>query len=182
VSRAGALVPAFGAALALLCACDQMATQRKDVVYGQSGLFPNGVAMQAPPEGAVARGTLAAAATLAARPPMTAALLERGRERYMIYCAVCHDAAGYGHGVVPSRGFPQPPSFHSERLRQAPTQHFVDVITNGYGVMYAYRDRVAPADRWAIAAYIRALQLSQAAPAARLSAAEQAKLGGGHGG
>lgn len=173
---------AVGAGLALLCACDQMAVQRKDRVYGESALFPNGMAMQTPPDGAVARGALASAATLAERPPMTPALLERGRERYTIYCAVCHDAAGYGQGVVPSRGFPQPPSFHVERLRKAPTQHFVDVITNGYGVMYAYRDRVQPADRWAIAAYIRALQLSQAAPAARLTAAEQAQLGGDHGG
>lgn len=165
----------------LLCACDQMAAQRKLIVYGRSQLFPNGVAMQSPPDGTVARGALAREAILATRPPMTLALIERGRERYMIYCAVCHDAAGYGQGVVPSRGFPQPPSLHIPRLVQAPTRHFVDVITNGYGVMYAYRDRVEPADRWAIAAYIRALQLSQAAPAAKLAPAEQAKLGGGHG-
>ena len=183
MSATAAIGPCAGlvVALVMLGACDQMAMQRKVVVYGQSGLFPNGAGMQQPPDGAVARGSGERAAVLTTRPPLTPALLERGRERYTIYCAVCHDAAGYGLGVVPSRGYPQPPSFHIQRLVQASTSHFVDVITNGYGVMYAYRDRVEPADRWAIAAYIRALQLSQAAPAAKLTAAEQAQLGGGHG-
>jgi len=168
--------------LASLSACDQMAVQPRENVYGRSELFRNGMSMQAPPDGAVARGDAADAAVLANRPPLTPALLERGRERYTIYCSVCHDASGYGQGVVPSRGFPHPPSFHTPRLVHAPTRHFVDVITNGYGVMYAYRDRVQPADRWAIAAYIRALQLSQAAPASKLTPAEQARLGGGDGG
>lgn len=168
-------------AAAALVGCDQMATQPRETVYGRSPLFANGMSMQTPPPGVLARGDLAAEAALAARPPLTAALLVRGQARYSIYCAVCHDAAGYGDGVVPSRGFPHPPSFHIPRLRQAPSRHFVDVITNGYGVMYAYRDRVAPADRWAIAAYIRALQLSQATPAAQLTSAERARLGDGHG-
>ncbi|HZZ70313.1 MAG TPA: cytochrome c [Phenylobacterium sp.] len=163
-------------AAAALAGCDQMATQPREHVYGRSALFPNGMSMQAPPEGALARGDLETQAVLETRPPLTPALLARGQARYAIYCAVCHDAAGYGQGVVPSRGYPQPPSFHSARLRAASTRHFVDVITNGYGVMYAYRDRVLPADRWAIAAYIRALQLSQAAPAAKLAPAEQARL------
>jgi mono/diheme cytochrome c family protein len=110
---------------------------------------------------------------------MTAALLARGRERYGIYCAVCHDLAGYGQGIVPSRGFPHPPSYHIDRLRKAPASYFVDVITHGHGAMYSYADRVSPADRWAIAAYIRALQLSQDAPAAALTDAERARLGGG---
>ena len=107
---------------------------------------------------------------------MTAELLARGQDRYEIFCAVCHDPTGHGRGVVPSRGFPQPPSFHSERLRNVPSRHIVRVITDGYGVMYAYGDRVPPADRWAIAAYVRALQLSQAAPLDILSSAEVAKL------
>ncbi|HLK25396.1 MAG TPA: cytochrome c [Caulobacteraceae bacterium] len=165
----------------MLAACDQMASQPRDVTYGRSQLFQNGMAMQAPPDGTVAQGAAASQAALDDRPPMTAALIARGEQRYMIDCAVCHDAAGYGLGVVPSRGFPQPPSFHSPRLRAASSRHFVDVITNGYGVMYAYRDRVLPADRWAIAAYIRALQLSQAAPVSTLTPDEQAKLGGGRG-
>jgi mono/diheme cytochrome c family protein len=107
---------------------------------------------------------------------MTEALLKRGRERYGIYCAMCHDASGYGRGEVPSRGFPAPPSLHIERLRSAPTSYFVDVITNGHGVMYSHADRVTPADRWAIAAYIRALQLSQDAPVGALSDDDRARL------
>ena len=166
---------------AVLAGCDQMATQPHESVYGRSPLFANGMSMQDPPQGTVARGDLEAEDLLDTRPPLTTALIERGRERYAIDCAVCHDAAGYGDGVVPSRGYPHPPSFHSPRLRAASTSHFVDVMTNGYGVMYAYRDRVAPADRWAIAAYIRALQLSQAAPAGKLRPAEQARLRAGHG-
>lgn len=168
------------AAVLPMAACDQMANQPKDEVYGASKLFADGMSMQSPPPGVVARGDIGTQQALSTRPPLTPALLDRGRQRYQIYCSVCHDAAGYGQGVVPSRGFPQPPSFHIARLVKAPTRHFVDVITNGYGVMYAYRDRVSPSDRWAIAAYIRALQLSQAAPAAELSADDQAKAGAGH--
>jgi mono/diheme cytochrome c family protein len=111
---------------------------------------------------------------------MTTELLERGRERYNIYCMPCHDAAGYGHGTVPNRGFPQPPSYHDARLRGVSSDYIVQVITHGHGVMYSYADRVASADRWAIAAYIRALQLSQQAPVAALSDAERAQLGGGN--
>ena len=107
---------------------------------------------------------------------MTPALLARGRERYGIYCEPCHGIAGDGHGVVPSRGFPQPPDFHKAPLLTAPSRLFVDTITNGYGVMFSYADRVPPADRWAIAAYVRALQLSQAAPVAELSASDRARL------
>ena len=86
---------------------------------------------------------------------------ERGRERYNIYCSPCHDYTGGGHGMIVQRGFPAPPSFHIDRLRQAPAGHFFDVMTNGFGAMYSYASRVAPEDRWRIAAYIRALQLSQ---------------------
>jgi len=93
--------------------------------------------------------------------PLSREVLERGRERFEIYCAVCHDRTGSGRGMVVQRGFPPPPSFHSDRLRQAPIGHFFDVITHGYGAMYPYAARVEPQDRWAIAAYIRTLQLSQ---------------------
>jgi mono/diheme cytochrome c family protein len=108
--------------------------------------------------------------------PITPELLARGQERFGIYCAVCHGADGYGQGMIVERGFPQPPSFHTDRLRQAPAGHFFDVITRGYGVMYPYASRVAPEDRWAIVAYIRALQLSQHAPIAALPASLQAQL------
>ncbi len=91
----------------------------------------------------------------------TLALLERGRERYDIFCAPCHSEAGDGDGMVARRGFPHPPSFHVDRLRDAPDAHYHAVITHGYGAMYPYADRVPPGDRRAIVAYIRALQLSQ---------------------
>jgi mono/diheme cytochrome c family protein len=124
----------------------------------------------------VARDAAEKKRALEERPALTAALLVRGRERYAIYCTPCHDAAGFGEGTVPARGFPQPPSFHIPRLRTAPSRHFVDVITHGHGVMYSYANRVSPADRWAIAAYIRALQLSQDAAASELSKDERRKL------
>lgn len=104
---------------------------------------------------------------------LTPQLLERGRERFDIYCAVCHGLTGDGNGEVVQRGFPAPPTYHSDRLRNAPIGHFYDVITNGYGVMYPYASRVEPNDRWAIAAYIRALQLSQHATLGDLPPNEQ---------
>jgi mono/diheme cytochrome c family protein len=92
--------------------------------------------------------------------PLTAADLARGRERFNIYCMPCHGATGDGNGMIVQRGFPHPPSFYLDRLRDAPPGHFYNVITHGYGAMYSYNDRVTPDDRWRIAAYIRALQLS----------------------
>jgi len=92
--------------------------------------------------------------------PVTREVLERGHERFDIYCSVCHGLTGEGDGMIVQRGFPRPPSYHIDRLRQAPVGHFFDVMTRGYGVMYSYASRVEPSDRWAIAAYIRALQLS----------------------
>jgi mono/diheme cytochrome c family protein len=93
--------------------------------------------------------------------PITRAVLDRGRERYDIFCAVCHGRTGEGNGMIVQRGFPSPPSYHITRLRNAPPGYLYYVITNGYGVMYSYASRVQPADRWAIVAYIRALQLSR---------------------
>lgn len=110
--------------------------------------------------------------------PITRAVLERGRERFEIYCSPCHGRTGDGNGMIVQRGFPPPPSYHIDRLRKAPVGHFFDVITQGYGVMYSYAQRVEPADRWAIAAYIRALQKSHAATLAEVPPAERAKLEG----
>ena len=93
--------------------------------------------------------------------PVTKELIERGQERFNIYCIVCHGPLGHGDGMVVRRGFPKPPTYHDDRLRNAPVGHFFDVMTNGWGKMNSYAGQVAPADRWAIAAYIRALQLSQ---------------------
>jgi mono/diheme cytochrome c family protein len=108
--------------------------------------------------------------------PVTRELIERGHERYDIYCSVCHGLTGDGLGMIVRRGFPPPPSFHQDRLRQAPPGHFYQVITNGFGVMYPYAARVEPADRWAIAAYIRALQLSQNATLADADPAGRQQL------
>ena len=109
---------------------------------------------------------------------ITAKDLERGRERFNIYCSPCHDPAGAGRGMIVLRGFPPPPSFHILRLREAPAGHFFDVMTNGLGNMYSYAARVSPEDRWRIVAYIRALQLSQQATLADVPEAEREKLNG----
>lgn len=109
---------------------------------------------------------------------VTREVLERGRERFDIYCAPCHGRTGDGRGMIVQRGYPAPPSYHIDRLRQAPVGHFFDVITRGYGMMFSYAERVRPEDRWAIAAYIRVLQASQNTPATMLSETERGQLEG----
>ena len=144
----------------LLAACNQnltMSDQRKLDEYERSTVFRNGNVQQSPPPGSVSREQ-ELGDVLAEKPPMTLALVQRGRERFNIFCSECHGSAGDADGMVVQRGFPKPPSFHEARLVSAPDEHFVDVITNGHGVMYSYADRVPPGDRWAITAYIRALQ------------------------
>jgi mono/diheme cytochrome c family protein len=111
--------------------------------------------------------------------PITAKVLERGHERFNIYCTPCHDYTGSGHGMIVQRGFPPPPSYHTDRLRQAPAGHFFEVMTDGYGAMYSYASRITPEDRWAIVAYIRALQLSQHATLNDVPASEQQQLTSG---
>lgn len=142
-----------------LTACDNMANQPRvkpyEVPYGSNKAPP-----VKPPPHAIARDD---APGEPPAPPVTMALLKRGQQRFNIYCAPCHGRTGTGNGMIVQRGFPQPPSYFSARLRDAPNQHFYDVITHGYGVMYPYSDRVTPADRWAIIAYIRALQASASA-------------------
>jgi hypothetical protein len=108
--------------------------------------------------------------------PITREVLLRGQERFDIYCAPCHGRTGDGNGMIPQRGFPAPPSYHIDRLRLAPVGHFFDVITHGYGVMYSYGSRVDPTDRWAIVAYIRALQLSHDAKVSDAPPQERAQL------
>lgn len=126
----------------------------------------------------LSKGSTAAVPVYSNPLPITADLLARGRERFNIYCAPCHSVAGDGDGMIVRRGFPRPPSYHTDRLRNAPDSHFYQVISNGYGVMYPYADRVAPQDRWAIIAYIRALQLSQHAAASMLEQPDLSKLEG----
>jgi mono/diheme cytochrome c family protein len=136
--------------LALLSGCDDMTTQPK------AGAWSAAASRVTP-----ARDTIQWGDQPVKPPAVSLALLQRGQERFRIDCTPCHSELGDGHGMIVQRGFPEPPSYHIDRLRQAPTQHFYDVMTHGYGAMYSFAGRVAPADRWAIAAYIRALQLSQ---------------------
>ena len=142
-----------------LSACDNMANQPRvkpyEVPYGANKAQP-----VKPVPHAIAQDDSFGEPS---PPPVTMALLERGRQRFNIYCSPCHGRTGEGNGMIVQRGFPHPPSYFIARLRNAPNQHFYDVITHGYGVMYPYADRVTPADRWAIVAYIRALQASASA-------------------
>jgi hypothetical protein len=110
--------------------------------------------------------------------PADRAVLERGQDRFRIYCTPCHGELGDGRGMIVQRGFNPPPSFHSEELRKKPVGHFFDVMTRGFGTMYSYAARIPARDRWAIAAYIRALQASQHANAADLPAADKKELEG----
>jgi len=156
---------AAGFAATLLTSCDYMDKQNKAKAWSSESH-----AVQS------ADGTVQWREKPVPAPPLTLALLQRGQQRFHIYCTPCHSELGDGNGMVVQRGFPHPPSYHDQRLVQAPTQHFYDVITHGHGAMYSFAARVAPEDRWAIAAYIRALQLSQHASPADLSPAQRQAL------
>lgn len=108
--------------------------------------------------------------------PVTLDLVKQGQDAFNINCSMCHGRDGFGEGIVIQRGFPRPPSFHTDRLRNAPVGHFFQVITNGYGVMYPFGSRITPQDRWAIISYIRALQLSQTATADRIDLTDKTEL------
>lgn len=164
------------AALALTCAgCRlDMHVQPRYNPYDPSTFFTNGMSARLPVPGTVPRGPLRLSANELLYSgkihgqlanvfpfPITQGVLERGRQRYNIFCSPCHGLSGDGDGMIVQRGFRQPPSYHIERLMNAPVGHFFDVITNGFGVMFPYGYRVSPRDRWAIVAYIRALQLSR---------------------
>jgi mono/diheme cytochrome c family protein len=155
-----------------------------------SALFTQGASVRPLVEGTVARGLLVEDELLTTGKiggtlvdqfpfPITAADLNRGEERFNVFCAPCHSRLGDGQGMVVQRGYRMPPTFHDDRLRQAPAGHFFDVMTNGFGVMPDYRAQVPVADRWRIVAYIRALQLSQSATAADVPAAEMTRLQAG---
>jgi mono/diheme cytochrome c family protein len=162
MTRRLAIVAALAAVGVTLAACDlSMTQQRKLKTYAPTSLWPDGTSARPLPAHVVAQGDVARATEAKTPPPVTPALLARGRERFGIFCAPCHGIAGDGDGIIVAHGFPAPPSYHIDRLLAAPAQHFYDVMTNGYGVMFSYADRVDPHDRWAIAAYIRALQLSR---------------------
>jgi mono/diheme cytochrome c family protein len=183
-------------ALAVLCVatlasagCRQdMHDQPKYRPLRASAFFENTSSARPLVEGTIARGTLQTDAAfftgkngamlVSELPfPVTQAVLDRGQERYNIYCTPCHDGTGSGNGLVVQRGFPKPQTYHSDRLRQTEAGYFFDVMTNGFGRMPDYRAQITPRDRWNIVAYIRALQLSQHAAEADVPDAERAKLG-----
>jgi mono/diheme cytochrome c family protein len=150
--------------LLLLAGCGQnlrMTDQRKYAEWERGSLFRNDRVVQAPPAGTVSR-TAGSLDPLAQRPPMSLALVERGQQRFEIFCTPCHGRSGDGNGIVVQRGFPHPPDYVEPRLLAAPDRYFFDVISHGHGAMYSYADRVPPRDRWAITAYIRALQRNRA--------------------
>jgi Cytochrome C oxidase, cbb3-type, subunit III len=176
-------------ALAILSGgCRQdMHIQPKYLPYQETPFFADGRDERPVVEGTVARGHLRLDELLYTGNengevsdkfpfPMTREDIERGRQRYNIYCTPCHAYNGSGNGMIVQRGFPQPPSFHINRLRQAPVGHFYQVMTDGFGLMYSYAARVEPEDRWRIAAYIRALQLSQHATIDDVPEANRQKL------
>jgi hypothetical protein len=170
------------------CSRLDMQDQPKYKPQRPSDFFADGRSGRPEIEGTVARGEMQEdnafftgkdeqGADLEAFPvPVDKAFIERGRGRYDIYCAPCHGRLGNGLGMIVRRGFKQPPSYHIERLRSAPVGHFYEVITNGYGAMLNYASQVQPRDRWAIIAYIRALQFSQNVNAGELSAELRGKL------
>ncbi|HTM25099.1 MAG TPA: cytochrome c [Vicinamibacterales bacterium] len=164
-----------------------MHNQPKAIPLRESMFFKNGSSARPLVDDTVARGTLQddaafftgkqAAAEVDALPfALTADVLDRGEQRFNVYCTPCHDLTGSGRGMIVRRGYRQPPSFHIDRLRQIGLGHFYDVMTNGFGAMPDYRAQIAPRDRWAIAAYIRALQLSQHASASDVPDEEKRKL------
>ena len=149
--------------LLLLAGCDEsMDRQNRLKTYGQAKLagWPSAGEALPLPAGAVPREAQARDQALADPPPVSMALLQRGRQRYEIYCAPCHGLTGAGDGIIVSRGFPRPHDFTDPDQMQLDARHVVDVIGKGTGRMYSFSDRVDPADRWAIVAYIRALQLA----------------------
>lgn len=158
--------------------CDQpdLEDQPKYTAYAAAPAWPNDQSARLPVAGTVARDETIEPMAESLPMALDSALLERGRERYEIFCSPCHDRTGHGNGMVVQRGFPSPPSFHTERLRDASLRYVVDIITDGFGVMYPYRDRVPVDDRWAIAAYIKALQLSQHARLDDLTESQRAAL------
>jgi hypothetical protein len=174
----------------LLTACAQkMNVQPRYSPMAASDFFPDGASARPLVEGTVARGQLQEDSFLYKGRvdgrwvdsfpfPVTRRVLERGRERYVIFCSPCHGALGNGDGMVVQRGLRGPVSFHEKRFLSYPVGYFFDVITNGRGAMYPYGYRIPVTDRWAIIAYIRALQFSQDATLADVPPAERRSLEG----
>jgi len=178
--------------LAAATACRQdMHDQPKYIPLRPSDFFGDGRSERPLIEGTVARGHLNDDAALyvgkgadgkpaATFPfPVTKEVIERGQSRFNVYCTPCHDRLGDGGGMIVRRGYRRPPSYHIERLRQAPDGYLYDVITNGFGAMPDYSAQLTPNDRWAVVAYVRALQLSQNAKFEDVPADARGQLNGG---
>jgi mono/diheme cytochrome c family protein len=169
VARCCNLLVAIGL-LAMLSGCkkDDMAEQPKYRPYQPSSTFADGASERPLVAGVVPREVAFGSTETALAPesassisipfPITREAIDRGAERFSIYCTACHGRLGNGRGMIPARGFPPPPSYHIDRLKNETDAHFYNVITNGYGTMYSFNDRILPRDRWCIVAYIRALQ------------------------
>jgi mono/diheme cytochrome c family protein len=186
--RRARLAALLAGGLLAVAGCRQnMHNQAKYKTLAENDFFADGLASRPLPAHTVARGHLGGSpfdTGLAAdnRPvavfpiPLTRQLLARGEQRYNIFCSPCHDRAGTGRGMIVQRGYKQPPSYHIDRLRSSPVGYFYNVITEGFGVMPSYASQIPPGDRWAIIAYVRALQLAQNARLADLSADERQRL------
>jgi mono/diheme cytochrome c family protein len=171
--RAAAAAMLLGVVLLCLGCTQKMAEQPYYRPYTPSEIFADGASARPIPQDTVARGHVADDTLLFTGKdangqdgtqfpfPVTQQVLQRGRDRFEIYCVPCHGYTGDGDGVVVQRGFNPPPSYNTDQLRQAPVGHFFDVVTNGFGAMPSYAAQIPVQDRWAIVAYIRALQLSQ---------------------
>lgn len=174
-------------AAASLAGCDttlrqDMANQPRVNPLAPSQFFQDGRSERPAIENTVARGSVENDALFVPKDsnafplPLTKELLHRGQERYNIFCTPCHGIQGDGLGMVAMRGMKHPPSYHQDRLRAEPNGYIYDVVTNGFGAMYGYSAQIPPRDRWAIVAYVRALQLSRNAPIAQLPAGLKEKL------
>jgi cytochrome c1 len=189
----GVMLAAFGIALA---GCNEellrqdMANQPKYRPQTPSDFFADGRSERPLIDNTVARGSIENDGLIVPKDsnafplPVNEALLERGEARYKIYCTPCHGLQGDGNGMIVDRGMKRPPSYHIDRLRQAPNGYYYDVITNGFGSMYSYSAQIPPKDRWAVIAYVRALQLSRNVKASDLPESIRAKVlaGGVEGG
>jgi hypothetical protein len=185
--RLGRLLGASALLLALAACRQDMHDQPKYRGLRGSDFFADGQGARPLVANTVARGHLNDDALLATGKegqndatefpfPVTEQVMARGRERFDIYCSPCHGRTGEGNGMVVRRGFRRPPSYAEDRLRDAPIGHFYDVITNGFGAMPDYQTQIPVNDRWAIVAYVKALQLSLYAPLEDVPAADRSKL------
>jgi mono/diheme cytochrome c family protein len=159
-----------------------MANQPRENPLAPASFFPDDRSARPIVDNTIARGVIAEDSLFTPKDsnafplPLTQEVVARGQDRYNIFCSPCHGLQGDGNGMVTLRGMKHPPTFHQERLRNEPTGYFFDVITNGFGAMNNYSMQLNPRDRWAIVAYVRALQLSRNAPVGELPADLRQKL------